>query len=136
MEADKALLELGGRALARRVADALAAAGAVHIVTIGGDASALERWGLQVAPDGHPGEGPLGGVLTALRVCSGHDLVAVLACDLVEPDPPTIAQVIDALSADQEAHLAVPVAGDRRHFHHAVWRQTALDRIQAAFDAG
>ncbi len=63
---DKALVEVGGVAMARRVADALRAGGAEPVVAVGGDRSALGRIGLDGVDDRHPGEGPLGGVCTAL----------------------------------------------------------------------
>jgi molybdopterin-guanine dinucleotide biosynthesis protein A len=136
MGTDKALLEIEGVALARRVADALAAAGASAVVAVGGDAPALRDRGLTVVPDEHPGEGPLGGVLTALHTAAPHaSFVAVLACDLVAPDAQTIAAVV-ARAGVGDVDVAVPVFGERRHFHHAVWRRDAADAIAAQFAAG
>src|SRR5258708_2361905 len=63
---DKALLVVAGRALARTAADALLAAGAARVVAVGGDRAGLEALGLEVVVDEHPGEGPLGAILTAL----------------------------------------------------------------------
>lgn len=136
MGTDKALLEIDGVALARRVADALAAAGALSVVAVGGDARALHDRGLAVVPDEHPGEGPLGGVLTALHTAPATaTFVAVLACDLVAPHPQTIAAVV-ARAAAGDVDVAVPVFGERRHFHHAVWRRDAADAVAVQFAAG
>ena len=136
MGRDKALLELGGVALAARVARAMTAAGADPVVAVGGDADALGRWQLAVVADDHPGEGPLGGVLTALHALREHPIVAILACDLAEPHPATIRAVVHALRVDTDADVAVPVHLGRRHFHHAVWRQRALPTIEQAFRSG
>jgi molybdopterin-guanine dinucleotide biosynthesis protein A len=43
---------------------------------------------------------------------------------------------VGALHSDPDADVAVPVHDGRRHFHHAVWRQRALPRLEAAFAAG
>ncbi|HEX7097283.1 MAG TPA: molybdenum cofactor guanylyltransferase, partial [Acidimicrobiales bacterium] len=128
-------VELDGTALARRVADALVDAGAARVIAVGGDAPALGRLGLDVVPDQHPGEGPLGGVLSALDALPGFALVAVLACDLLRPSPATIRSLADhARGAD--ADVAVPAVDGRPQFHHAVWRPRAAPVLRAAFDAG
>ena len=116
MGRDKALIAVDGEPLVKRVANALADAGARSVVVVGGDRPAIEALGLVAVADRFPGEGPLGGVLTAL---SGTDaaIVAVLGTDLVAPDPAAIGTVLDALGGHD---VAVPVAGGRRHFHHAV----------------
>jgi molybdopterin-guanine dinucleotide biosynthesis protein A len=136
MGTDKAQIVLAGRALAAGVARALAAAGARRVVAIGGDATALRAFGLDVVADLHPGEGPLGGVLTALAEFDGElDLVAVLACDLVQPDAAAIRAVV-AFAARGDVDVAAPVVDGRRHLHHAVWRVGARPLLQQAFDAG
>ena len=83
MGTDKALLELDGAVLARRVADALVTAGCAPVVAIGGDAGRLTAHGLAVVADRHPGEGPLGAIITALEHAEPLevDVVVVLACD-------------------------------------------------------
>jgi molybdopterin-guanine dinucleotide biosynthesis protein A len=136
MGADKALIELDGAAMARRVGDALLAAGATRVVAVGGDADALRALGLEVVPDLHPGEGPLGGILTALDALGADvGLVAVLACDLVDPDPAAVRAVVRH-AAEHDVDVAAPAVDGRRHLHHAVWRSAVLPRITAAFAAG
>ena len=93
MGTDKALVEVDGRALALRVADALRAAGASRVVAVGGDLERLQALGLEAVPDLHPGEGPLGGILTALAA-TDQDVVVVLACDLPAADPSAITAVV------------------------------------------
>ena len=71
MGRDKALIALEGRALAVRVAEAVAAAGASGVVAVGGDLERLRAAGLAAVPDRDgPGAGPLAGILTAL---TSHD---------------------------------------------------------------
>lgn len=136
MGRDKATLEVGGSAMAVRVADALRAAGAVEVMAIGGDAAVLGRLGLAVHPDDEPAGGPLGGTLTALRVAT-HPIVAVLGCDLLAPSAAAIRATAAALLARPDAVGAVPVADGHHQWTHAVWRsEAARDALAAAWQDG
>jgi molybdopterin-guanine dinucleotide biosynthesis protein A len=132
MGRDKALVEVAGEPLVRRVAHALRAAGAARVFVVGGDRPRIEALGLDVVADLFPGEGPLGGVLTALHATDAA-VVAVLATDLVAADPVAIRAVRQAL---EDHDVAVPVSGGQRHFHHAVWHRRALVRLDEAFASG
>lgn len=68
MGCDKALIEIDGRPMAARVADALRAGGCAPVLAVGGDGHALAAVGLVPVTDRWPGEGPLGGLATALSV--------------------------------------------------------------------
>lgn len=102
MGTDKALIDIDGRTMACRVADALGSAGAMETVAIGGNAVALSALGLEVVADRWPGEGPLGGLATAL-CWAPERLVVVAACDQPWLDATTVQHLL-------EAH----VAGGRR----------------------
>jgi molybdopterin-guanine dinucleotide biosynthesis protein A len=132
MGADKALLEVHGVTLVRRVADALTAAGADRVVAVGGDIGGLRSEGLEAVPDQHPGEGPLGGILTALAATDA-DVVVVLACDLPAADPAAITAVVEALG---QADVAAPWHDGRHELLHAAWHRRAERPLQAAFAAG
>lgn len=139
MGRDKALVEVGGRPLAAIAACALADAGAEGpILGIGGDGAALARLGLVAVVDDHPGEGPLGGVLTALDRAP-HEVVVVLACDVPATDAGAVRRVVAALVAAPAADVAVPELGGeggRRQPMHAAWRRCALPAVRRAFDQG
>ena len=64
---DKAIYEHNGTPLAKISLLALREAGASVVFSIGGDADALADMGFRAVPDDHPGEGPLGGIICALR---------------------------------------------------------------------
>lgn len=134
MGSDKATLEIDGVPMARRVADALRAAGAESVLAIGGDEPALRSAGLDVRPDRHPGEGPLGAVAHALS-SSATPVVAVLACDLLRPDPAAIRALV-AHRDSTDADVAVPVAGGRPQWAHAVWHRRVADVLDDVFAAG
>ena len=132
MGADKALLDVDGRPLAVRVADALRAAGATHVVAVGGDLDGLRALGLDAVPDQHPGEGPLGGILTALAATT-EDVVMVLACDLPGADATAIGAVVDALD---DADVAAPRHDGRHELLHAAYHRRAQPALAAAFAEG
>ena len=98
--------------------DALRAAGADPVVAVGGDAGALSAIGLDVVPDLHPGQGPLGGLLTAFEALAGHELVAVVATDLPAITPEVLATLVDAIGDDD----AVFAAADRLEPLCGVWK--------------
>jgi molybdenum cofactor guanylyltransferase len=79
MGRDKALIELGGRTLLQRALDLLAPH--VDDLLIIGDAVAHVDPLARTIPDERPGQGPLGGLVTALKHAR-HELVVVVACDM------------------------------------------------------
>jgi molybdenum cofactor guanylyltransferase len=137
MGRDKALVPgPDGRALALVGIEALRAAGAAEVLVVGGDEAALRAMGLPWAADLHPGEGPLGGILTAFT-CTTEDLVVVMACDMpgVGPEVPTA--LVAALAADPDAGVALAVVGEREQPLTACWRRTATaGALRSAFEAG
>ena len=137
MGTDKAMVEVGGVAMAERVARALAAGGCVPVAFIGGDRAALSRFGRPVHADRWPGEGPLGGVLTALAVAGGDDVVAA-ACDLPFLDGATVATVLAAATAGgREQRVDVVVATTvRLEPALAWWSAAAHDDIARRWDRG
>lgn len=135
MGRDKALLLLDGRPLAARVADELQAAGAGRVEAVGGDADALRRAGLSHRPDRWPGEGPLGGIVTALEAPGGADVVVVASCDLVAPDRRALRQVATAL-LEAGADAAVPVVAGRHQWLHTAWHRRVAGVLGDVFAAG
>lgn len=131
MGADKATIEIDGTPMAERVVVALAAAGAGHVSTIGG----APVGGATPVPDRWPGEGPLGGVLTALSV-SEADVVVVSACDLREPSDSTITALVRELHQNPAADIAVPMLEGHRQLDQMAIRRRSQGRLMAAFDAG
>jgi molybdopterin-guanine dinucleotide biosynthesis protein A len=136
MGKDKAQLVVDGIPMAVRVADALRRAGAAEVWAVGGDASALQRLGLEVVPDEQPGEGPLPATITALRHAQ-HPMLVVLACDLLHPSEVAVAAVLEALArAAPEVLAAVPLVTGHLQWTHAAWRASALGAMEAARATG
>jgi molybdopterin-guanine dinucleotide biosynthesis protein A/rhodanese-related sulfurtransferase len=135
MGRDKALVEVGGRPLAVIAADALRRAGASQVTVVGGDGSGLAGVGLAVRPDDHPGEGPLGAIVTALGSAPAG-IVMVLACDLPRIDADTVAAVVTALDRHPAADVAAPRLDGRLQVLTAAYRTRIRSHLAAAFAAG
>jgi molybdopterin-guanine dinucleotide biosynthesis protein A len=135
MGTDKALLEIGGQPLAARAAAALRDAGATEVLCIGGDLAALRALGLVARADDHPGEGPLGGVLTGFTHTT-EPVVVVLACDLPGAAARSVRALAAALDRAPEAEAAVPVVDGRAQWLHAAYRRSSLRVLEDAFAAG
>lgn len=96
-------------------------------LVIGGDYSDL---GLPAVVDEHPGEGPLGGILTAL----GQSRSAlILAVDMPRVTTATLRALLQRTGAD----AVVPRHPDgRMQPLAALYRASARAKLQAAFDGG
>jgi molybdenum cofactor guanylyltransferase len=130
MGRDKALLPFRGGALADSIARAVAQA-AGSVVIVGRD----ELAGHLVIPDLYPGEGPLGGIVTALRHTRAHwNLIA--ACDMPGLSPGFLAELLDAAEdADVDALVPVGPSGIPEPLC-AVYHRRALQAIGEAFEQG
>jgi molybdopterin-guanine dinucleotide biosynthesis protein A len=131
MGTDKAFVELGGVPMAERVATTLAAAGCSPVVFVGGDTALLARFGHDCVADLHPGEGPAGGVLTALDAFD--DDIVIAACDLPLLDAATVRAL---LAVTSDAVDVVVSASDRRQPALAWWSAAARPTIERLWADG
>lgn len=137
----KALVEVDGIPMARRVADALIGGGCARVVIVGGRQDELGILDLPVMPDEHPGEGPLGGVLTALALLPstpgavGRGSVFVAPCDLPFLSASVVRSMNERAGFDERAD-AIVARGDRLEPALAIWRESARATVGADFEAG
>ncbi|HRB03243.1 MAG TPA: molybdenum cofactor guanylyltransferase [Ilumatobacteraceae bacterium] len=131
MGRDKALVEVDGVAMVVRVANALRAAGCWPVFAVGGDQAALAALGVRVIADLYPGEGPVGGVITALGACDTADVV-VVACDL----PYLTIDTVHALVAASGVAPVTVAVTDRVQPLCALWSREVLAALRVSFDGG
>ena len=149
MGSDKAFIEIEGVPMVARAAAALTAAGVAGVLVVGGDAARLGELGLLAVGDRHPGEGPLGGVITALGALDSSgsfdgaavEAVVTLPCDVIEPEVAAVRGVIDGFgdaagSVIPGADLVVPLGSGVPQWTHAAWRRRCLPTLSAAFARG
>lgn len=133
MGQDKAWLDIAGIPMAAAVATTVfRAAGSVTLV---GSPALYEGLGFPTIPDLHPGEGPLGGVITALRVTPSRWNL-ILACDM--PSVPVEFLKTLLYAADKtECDCLVPLPpGGRLEPLCAAWNREALPALETLFRRG
>jgi molybdenum cofactor guanylyltransferase len=137
MGQDKALLDVDedGDPMAARVLVASILAGASEAIAVGGDRAGLQSHGWQYVADNWPGEGPLGGLITALARAS-FPIVVVLGCDHPDVDPDEITAMVAALHDNPSLDAAVPTSEGQPYVMHSVWRAAVLPILEQAFRGG
>ncbi len=134
----KATVEVGGQAIADRVLDALRGAGAEPLMIVGGDPEELAGLSAPVVDDLTPGEGPVGGVLSALehlQTRGGVDGALILACDLVDVSSDVLTSLVRASSSDLH-NLAWVATTDRVEPTCALWSLSARPIVAERFETG
>lgn len=118
--------------MATRVARAMLGAGAKEVFAVGGDVETLGALGLRIIPDQTPHEGPLAGVIAALRAAS-EDVVAVTACDMPWIRESHVAELVDAID---RFDVVMSAAHGQLQPLHAAWARATLEKLEAAFRSG
>lgn len=143
----KALVLIDGVPMALRVASALRDGGATQVVLVGGDPTWSADLDLPQVPDRWPGEGPLGGLATAVlnaRSTAGDTadaqaavVVLVAACDQPWLDGVSLRLLVSTLEAHPgvDAALALTGPGRRQPFPSA-WRAETAPALCALFESG
>jgi molybdenum cofactor guanylyltransferase len=133
MKRDKALLPFRGVPLAQWIAATVAeASGSATLI---GPPELYSGLGFPVISDLYPGEGPLGGILTALR----HSQTAwnlITACDMPELDTRLLARLLDAAER-AGVDVLLPITPDgRAQPLCAVYHSNCISALGFAFSTG
>jgi molybdopterin-guanine dinucleotide biosynthesis protein A len=127
MGRDKAQLPFRGGTLSAAIADAVRKAAGTAIL-VGNPA-------LGGIPDRYPGEGPLGGILTALEHTSA-EWNLIVACDLPELTAGFLRRLLDT-AEDAGCDALLPhTSGGRPQPLCAVYRRSALQALEERFRTG
>ena len=130
MGSDKALLEIGGRAMIERIIEQTAGLGEQIIIT-----NTPERYahlGLPMFGDVLPDKGALGGLYTSIQAAV-TPYALVLACDMPFVNRPLLEHMI-SLAPDFDA--VVPRLNGEAEPFRAIYSKACLDPIRRALDAG
>jgi molybdopterin-guanine dinucleotide biosynthesis protein A len=131
MGRDKALLPFNGSTLVQSVAEAVrAAAGIVSLV-----GNPARDGLLSYVPDLYPGEGPLGGIISALEH-SRADWNLIVACDMPRISAGFLGQLLDAAESCEGDALVPAGPSGRLEPLCAVYNRRALRGLYAAFARG
>lgn len=133
MGRDKALLPFRGGTLGRYIADAVATAAGNTVLV--GDPAMYALFGYPVIPDRYPGEGPLGGILTALSHTDA-DWNLVVACDMPGLETPFLKSILDAAEELGYDTLVPSGPSGRPEPLCAVYHRRALAPFDAVFAHG
>jgi molybdopterin-guanine dinucleotide biosynthesis protein A len=134
---DKSLVEFAGKTALQRACDLVGeVAGSVRIVALAGRYPDLRT---PIVADRWPGEGPLGGIVTALRATesdkNGAAWNLIVSCDMPFLTPEWLKHMCaSALASDAE--VIVPRSEHGLEPLCACWRTSAADSLQSTFDAG
>jgi molybdopterin-guanine dinucleotide biosynthesis protein A len=127
MGRDKARLPFRGSDLVSVVADAVARAA--------GNVTLIGHSELPAIPDRYPGEGPLGGILTALHHTSS-DWNLIVACDMPEVSAAFLGELL-AQAVRSRADVLLPCGPDGLPQPLcAVYHRSALPALEGHFSRG
>ncbi|HXJ13726.1 MAG TPA: molybdenum cofactor guanylyltransferase [Candidatus Limnocylindrales bacterium] len=138
---DKALVELGGRTLLARTVELVASVCEETRIVAGAGKYADVQ--VSIVADKWPGQGPLGGILTALdfsnekfRGAGGERACAlIVSCDMPFLTGEWLAYLCER-AVKSTAQVVVPESENGLEPLCACWRTEAAAAVQAAFDGG
>jgi len=135
---DKALVEIGGKPVLVRMCGLVAESVTPNVRVIGAP-SKYEILGVKCVDDRWPGEGPLGGIITALmdagKTAATPEWNLIIGCDL-----PFMVKEMLAVCVGQarksDADVVVPKSASGLEPLCACWRTDCAARLLAAFEQG
>jgi molybdopterin-guanine dinucleotide biosynthesis protein A len=134
---DKALVPMGGEPLLKRLCALLREV--TPSVAVVGSEEKYGGLGVTCVADRWPGEGPLGGILTALEASApdgnGDGWNLIIGCDMPFLTREWLAYVIDRAAANT-AQVVAPRSRERWEPLCACWRTSARQVLQGVFDQG
>ena len=135
---DKALLRLAGKPALGRMLEVLGESGVREMIVVG-EKSRYGHLGSRCIKDKWPGEGPLGGIVTALwnSVPQKYGYVwnLIVSCDMPFLAGEWLAYLVRRAVAS-DAEIVVPCSVSGLEPLCACWRTTAVTTLKDAFDRG
>ena len=135
---DKALAEIAGKPMLVRTCE-LVFDTVTRDVCVVGAASKYEKYGIKCVEDLWPGEGPLGGILTALLETAKRPKSSpwnlILSCDMPFMTEEMLVYCVDRAKRSQ-ADVVVPRSSSGLEPLCACWRTDAGERLKEVFARG
>lgn len=135
---DKALVEFDGEPLIGRLCRILQVATGAQVRIIG-DAEKYERVGVKCITDRWPGEGPLGGIITALDASSGlndsSSWSLIIGCDMPFLTVEWL-QHLASQAIESAAKVVVPESNYGLEPLCSCWQASAVPTLSRAFESG
>ncbi len=135
---DKALAKLSGRTALARTIELLRDCGVREVIIVG-ERTKYGKFGAGCIEDKWPGEGPLGGIITALRRSGvdkyGYRWNLIVSCDMPFLSREWLAYLIKIAEAS-DAEVIVPNSERGLESLCACWRTSVLASLERDFDAG
>lgn len=135
---DKALAEIAGKPLLVRICE-LVFDTVTRDVSVIGAASKYGKYGFRCVEDLWPGEGPFGGILTALLETAKRPKASpwnlILSCDMPFLTEGLLVYCVDRAKRSH-ADVVVPESSNGLEPLCACWRTEAIRKLQYAFEDG
>jgi molybdenum cofactor guanylyltransferase len=135
---DKALVEIDGKPMVSRMC-ALIFDSTTCEVRVVGSANKYGKYGVKCVEDRWPGEGPLGGIATALATTAeaggGREWNLIVGCDMPFLTPEWLRFLAERASASS-AEVVAPQSQYGLEPLCACWRTSAANKLRLAFEDG
>jgi molybdopterin-guanine dinucleotide biosynthesis protein A len=132
MGQNKALMNFCGQPLISRVIQRIQPVAAEILITTN-QPEDLEFLRIPLAPDVFPGQGPLGGLFTAL-ISARYSEISVIACDMPLINPQVLLKEYQLLLEENVAAVVPATPGGLEPLHAVYRRDACLPPIQAALE--
>jgi len=134
---DKALVEVGGKLMLARMVELLQeVTQKAKVVAVRGK---YETFGLEIVEDRWPGEGPLGGIITALQHTARSPLRSewnlIVSCDMPFLTPKWMRYMV-MRAAGSGAQVILPRSASGPEPLCACWRTDTAETLRAGFEEG
>ena len=136
MGSDKADLMIGKETLLQLTISGLREAHVSSIYVVGKESAEFLGGDVIQIKDIWPGEGPLGGIITALQSIKESDIpVMILACDFPNLDVAEIRILIEHAYSNPDS-IVVPSVKGYKQWMHACWPKAAVGLLKESFARG
>jgi molybdopterin-guanine dinucleotide biosynthesis protein A len=130
-------MEIGGRALLVRMIELMR--GVTESTKIVAMEGKYGEFGVDVIADGWPGQGPLGGIITALMATEDsaqrRDWNLIVSCDMPFLTREWLRYLVEH-ALESAAEVVVPSSAQGLEPLCACWRTSAIKKLQYAFEDG